>query len=175
MSDQATAKTITTVKMEHERRFFPNVDMLPHGYYHSPRTFILQGYLEDDLRTRLRDERDEYGVHTYYQTRKSGEGVSREEDEIEISKEDFDSRFKDVKCSLTKTRYHFPYGDVIVEINIFHGGLDGYIQIEVEFATKELADAFVPSEWFGPEVTHDPKHGNYFLAKSAGTVFKTIV
>lgn len=154
-----------TITFEHERRFYPKLSELPANFYNSPRTLIVQGYLEDDLRTRVRDESDELGSHTYSQTRKTGGGVSRPEDEIEISKEVFTNLWAHVKCELRKTRYHMPLYGHVAEINIFHDNLDHYVQIEVEFASPEEALKFVPPSWFGDEVTHDNCHDNYYLAK----------
>lgn len=167
-----TNNTANTVKKEHERRFFPILSMLPASFYDHPRTVIVQGYLEDDLRTRLRDECDEHNVHKFLQTRKVGEGISRDEDEIEISNVLFDDLWKEVTCELRKTRYHFPWNGHIVEINIFHDELDHYVQIEVEFKTHEEAASFVPPEWFGEEVTDDKRHENYHLAKFGITFSK---
>jgi adenylate cyclase len=152
------------VPMEHERRFFPDVTEFIFNSAQYEKVNILQGYLEDTLKTRLRDECDLFGKHTYWQTRKSGGGISRPEDEQEITKEVFDSKWKDVEYHLVKERYFVPVGSVVAEVNIFQGSLQGYIQIEVEFTSHEDAVAFVPPAWFGVDVTDNPRHGNYYLA-----------
>lgn len=164
----STSNTTTVgeiIPLEHERRFFPNLKTFEFDITLYKKKEILQGYLEDKLGTRLRKECEKEGIYVYWQTRKTGKGVSRSEDEQSISKEIFDLMWANIICSLIKTRYFMPWNDVIVEINIFHGGLKGYIQIEVEFETHEEAVAFVPPEWFGIEVTDDSRHGNYALAK----------
>jgi CYTH domain-containing protein len=153
------------VPMEHERRFFPDVTEFIFNSVEYEKVDILQGYLEDILKTRLRAECDSFGEYTYWQTRKSGSGISRHEDEQEITKEAFEHGWKDVKYHLSKDRYFVPVGNVIAEVNIFQGRLYGYIQIEVEFPSHQEAIAFIPSAWFGKEVTDDKKHGNYYLAK----------
>ena len=68
---QSTNTDDSGTKMEHERRFYPRLDMLPLDYITFPKKLIEQGYLEDELRTRLRNERNESSVNTYLQTRKS--------------------------------------------------------------------------------------------------------
>lgn len=154
------------IPFEHERRFFPELRNLPFDFSRFPSVFIIQGYLEDGLGTRLRDERTEDGRHTYLQTRKTGEGVSRTEDEQEISEKDFRLMWNDVKCSLEKTRYFINRKGVDLQLNIFHGELEQYLQIEVEFDSNKAALAFIPPVWFGREVTDDKRHGNYVLAKN---------
>lgn len=178
---QSTNTDDSGTKMEHERRFYPRLDMLPLDYITFPKKLIEQGYLEDELRTRLRNERNESSVNTYLQTRKSGSGVSRCEDEIEISKDIFDIGWQKRTCDLQKTRYYYPLENGTAEINIFHvvsqtGTLDTYIQIEVEFGSHDEAVAFIPPEWLGEEVTDDPRHGNYALAKDGfnGLTFSQI-
>lgn len=168
-------------KMEHERRFYPSPCMLPIDYPTFPKLLIEQGYLEDEPRTRLRDECDEFDVHTYLLTRKSGGGISREEDETEISKDAFKIGWQKRTCDLQKTRYYYPLENGTAQINIFHavsrtGTLDTYIQIEVEFGSHKEAIDFVPPEWFGEEVTDDPRHGNYALAKQGfnGLIFSSL-
>lgn len=152
------------IPFEHERRWFPDVRDLPFVFSKYQMKSIIQGYLEDEFATRLRDECT--GVeHVYLHTRKTGEGISRTEDEYEIRADEFDSLWNNVKCSLEKDRYFVNWEGVDFQLNIYHGGLGGYLQIEVEFTTAEEAAAFHPPTWFGPEVTHDKRHGNYYLAK----------
>lgn len=153
------------VPFEHERRFFPRLQNLPFALHRYPMITIIQGYLGDTLNTRLRDEQRSEGKHTYTQTRKIGEGVSRREDEHEISKEEFQQGWKMIECSLMKDRYFINWKGVDLQLNIFSGDLARYLQIEVEFISKESAVAFIPPKWFGREVTHDKQHGNYSLAK----------
>ncbi|MFA5997449.1 MAG: adenylate cyclase [Candidatus Paceibacterota bacterium] len=153
------------IHFEHERRFVPDLKDLPFDYQTFPMKSIRQGYLDDELKTRLRDEYDIEGNHICLQTRKTGSGISRQEDECEISRNEFDMRWKNTTCSLDKTRYYIPWEGALVELNIFHGDLEGYAQIEVEFPTHEDAVAFIPPSWFGKEVTDDSGHGNHHLAK----------
>lgn len=155
----------TAIPMEHERRFFPNILDIPMQFRAYPSSGIEQGYLADGHGTRIRSELKD-DVMSFTQTRKTGEGVSRPEDEHQISVPTFADMWENIECSLRKTRYFIPWKGVVVQLNIFHGPLQGYIQIEVEFDTAEEAAAFVPPEWFGPEVTDDKRHGNYSLAKN---------
>lgn len=155
----------TATPMEHERRFFPNILDIPLHFRTYPVSYIEQGYIGGASGARLRRELKD-GVMTFTQTRKTGEGVSRQEEEIEISVPTFADMWENVECSLRKSRYYIPWKNVVVELNIFHGILSGYVQIEVEFNSHEEAMAFIPPEWFGLEVTLDKRHGNYSLAKN---------
>jgi CYTH domain-containing protein len=158
---------ISAVPYEHERRFFPNLKTFSFDPLIYTEVYIVQGYLEDELKTRIRDETYANGAHKYLQTRKSGEGVSRQEDGIELAPELFEELWDQVEVYLVKSRYFVPLpgGEVVAQVNVFHGALNGYIQIEVEFSSHEEAVAFIPPDWFGIEVTDDVRHGNYYLAK----------
>ncbi len=152
---------------EHERRFTLNLGEVIFPFAAFPKVFITQGYLEDPLRTRVRDEMEVVtGKHTYTTTRKSGSGVSRPEDEGEITKDRFDELWSMVRYSLNKIRYFVTYDGVSFQFNIFTGHLKDFApQIEIEFDSHEEAVAFIPPPWFGREVTDDPNHSNYSLAK----------
>jgi adenylate cyclase len=160
---QATISKV--IPKEHERRFFPDLSTFMFDKDQHPSKLITQAYLEDELRTRIRDEFSSSTGHTYTQTRKTGEGVSRPEDEHKISKKAFDAMLKNAKCQLVKIRYFMQCDGFIAQVNFFEGDLAGYVQIEVEFETEEEAKAFVPPAWFGLEVTLDKRHDNYWLAK----------
>jgi CYTH domain-containing protein len=84
----------------------------------------------------------------------------------DVAKGIFDEMWETARrCSLEKTRHHIHFGGIGFQLNIFHGDLHGYHQIEIEFDSHEEAVAFVPPPWFGREVTEDNQHGNYSLAK----------
>lgn len=150
------------VKKEIERRFL--IKRLPDDIQQCKRVSIMQGYLNDERKTRYRKEVGENYLE-YVKAWKIGTGVERLEYEQEIGRVAFKKRWKEVSCSLAKTRYFVPCGEHVIEVNIFLDELYGYIHAEVEFPTREIADAFVPPEWLGREVTDDERHGNYWLAK----------
>ncbi len=120
---------------------------------------VIQGYLVAQ-NVRLR----RYGEKCFL-TVKSGQGLVREENEIEISMERFDSMWsKTMGSRLTKTRYMLDNGDYIFELDVFHGRLRYLRIIEVEFKSIDEALAFVPPPWFGEEVTDKPEYSNFTLA-----------
>lgn len=160
------------VPEEIERRWWPNMNKLPEEIRRGleanayPSNLITQGYLEDARRSRLRRELVLMATEHFFRTIKTGAGMSRPEDEREITRRYFNRRWKLVACQLTKIRHFIPLGIEKIQFNIYHHDLAGYQQIEKEFKTKKAAKAFVAPEWFGLEVTDNERHGNYSLAKN---------
>ena len=151
--------------MEHERKFIPvSIAHLDLASY--PCIEMLQGYIDDGIGTRVRKETSSVAT-IFTRTIKRGEEISREEDETEITKEEFEQQWSTVRWSLEKKRFYVPLesGDQ-AEVNIFQGKLSGYVHIEVEFDTADHAVQFVPPHWFGVEVTTDQRHNNIALAKN---------
>lgn len=82
------------------------------------------------------------------------------------------------KCdgrTVSKTRYRISLGrrcevggmrseELTAELDIFHGRHEGLRLVEVEFPSVEAADAFVPPEWFGEDVSDDPRYRNSYLS-----------
>jgi len=64
-----------------------------------------------------------------------------------------------------KTRYLIPYGIHIIELDIFHGELDGLILAEVEFTSDEQAKNFILPDWFAQDVTKDKRYANKNLCR----------
>lgn len=92
--------------------------------------------------------------------------LSREEIEVKISKQTFNSNIALAKTKITKTRYLLEISPEILgcyEIDIY----DDYdfITCEVEFDNEEEAKAFVAPVWCIQDVTEDPKYKNVNLAK----------
>ena len=53
---------------------------------------------------------------------------------------------------------------MMVELDVFEGELAPLILAEVEFPSEEEANAFVPPEWFGKDVTFSGDYHNSALA-----------
>ena len=51
-----------------------------------------------------------------------------------------------------------------IEFDVFEGKFEGLMLAEVEFETEEEANAFVPPEWFGRDVTYSGEFQNSRLA-----------
>jgi CYTH domain-containing protein len=66
---------------------------------------------------------------------------------------------------LLKRRHNIPYGEHLIELDIFEGKLNGLIVAEVEFSGLDDRDSFVAPDWFGLEVTGMHTYANSNLIK----------
>ena len=146
--------------MEIERKFL--VKELPDNLESYPHKSYKQGYLCRGPVVRVRDEGGEY-VLTY-----KGSGLLvREEYNLPLNKEAFEHLLEKIDGKIIdKERYRVPLqgSDLVAELDIFNGELDPLKLVEVEFESEEEAKAFVPPEWFGREVTYDPRYHNSTLS-----------
>lgn len=147
--------------IEIERKFL--VDRLPNDLDTHPAREIDQGYLAitDDVEVRLR----RYGDEMFLTIKSSGD-EARIEEEMEIDARRFDALWPltDVR-RIQKRRHAIPTGDgLTVELDVYHGDLNGLLVAEVEFDSAAAAEAFAPPAWFGREVTDDPRYKNKRLA-----------
>lgn len=122
---------------------------------------LRQGYISTgDTEVRLREAK---GIHTL--TCKQGNGLVRHEVEIVIGSDEFEKLWPLTESArITKTRYHMPCNDRLIELDIFTGDLEGLVLAEIEFASELASQQFVFPEWFGAEVTDDKRYKNKALA-----------
>jgi len=128
----------------------------------TPADEIEQGYLaigaEGEVRLRRKGER-------LVLTAKRGSGLSREEAEIELDPESFDSLWPLTEGRrLHKRRHLVPYGDLRIEVDLYEGELEGLVVAEIEFSSEEEARGFDPPGWLGEDVTGDRRYLNETLA-----------
>ncbi len=146
---------------EIERKFL--VHRLPANLTSCPRNEISQGYLvslDDGLQVRLRKSGERYSL-----TFKRGTGNVREEREVELTASQFDVLWPATEGKrLVKTRYEIPFGDRVVEIDMYHDRHEGLVVAEVEFDEEAAAKNFQPPDWLGDDVTGDPRYSNQLLA-----------
>lgn len=145
--------------MEIERRFLikdkNKVEELIKQYKETRKT-ITQDYIYSDIFTAIRKrkiEKDEKAKYIY--TIKTGrKGISVNEIEKEISKEQYDLLKKDEnRITITKDRFVIPYIDNLkIELDIFHGKYEGVIFAEIEFENEEQAGKAKIPEWFDIEI-----------------------
>lgn len=145
--------------MEIERKYL--IDRIPDGLKETGRLTIEQGYLSTDPVVRIRRQNDEY-----FLTYKSKGLMVREEYNLPLTKEAYEHLSAKTDGNLiTKTRCLFPLDDAhTIELDIFHGRLEGLKLAEVEFATEEEAKNFQPPEWFGKDVTFSGEYHNSRLS-----------
>jgi adenylate cyclase len=146
---------------EIERKFL--VKLLPENLEQYPHEDIVQGYLvvtEDGTEIRLRQRGEKH-----FQTVKSGSGKIRLESEIEITANQFNSLWEVTKGKrIKKTRYEIPNESGVIELDVYHGDLDGLLSAEMEFSNEEESNKFVAPEWMSEEITDDKRYKNQNLA-----------
>ena len=146
--------------MEIERKFL--LDAPPDGLAQHDAQRFEQGYLAIDpagaeVRVRRKD-----GA-TAVMTVKTGKGLVRGEQEWEIA--NFDALWPLTEGRrVLKTRYFIPLGELVAEVDVYEGDLDGLVTAEVEFPSEDAARAFEPPAWMGRDVTEDARYGNRVLA-----------
>lgn len=139
--------------MEIERKFL--INELP-DLEQFAKKHITQGYLCTNPVVRVREDGDKY-----YLTYKGKGLLEREEANLPLTKEAFDHLIvKSDGKIIKKTRYLIPYDSYTIELDIFEGDHAPLIMAEVEFPSREEADAFTAPHWFGKEVTYDKAYQN---------------
>lgn len=144
--------------LEIERKFL--VDKYPEKIMFKSCRPVQQGYImiEKDFEIRISNH--------LKLTIKKGNGLVREEVETKISEENFTDLWVLTEGKrVEKTRLLYVVGDYLAEFDFYQGGNKGLMTVEVEFPNVEEANAFMPPEWFGAEVTGNYKYKNSNLAK----------
>ena len=148
--------------MEIERRFV--VDRLPAGLTLDEGTPMRQGYLAmvDTVTVRVR-----ITAMTAVLTVKAGTGMARTEVEVPLPMDEAEQLWSHTAGrSLSKTRHHVALADGTgVDLDRYHGTLEGLVTVEVEFPDVASAECFAPPAWFGTEVTGRTEWSNATLAR----------
>lgn len=120
---------------------------------------IEQAYLLENG-ARIRKSVSSEGKISYFYTFKmkipNTHGISSFENTKAISEEEYLRYLEEIEGEvLNKTRYFVPLEEGILEINMFHGRLEGQLLGEVEFDNLDDALSFQKPEWVGREVTNE--------------------
>ena len=161
--------------MEIERKF--TLKSLPEDYEKYPFRHIEQAYLNTDPVVRVRKENDRY-----YLTYKGKGMLAREEYNLELNRESYlHLRAKADGNVISKKRYLIPLlhpefqeregfpcppadYSLTIELDVFAPPLAPLIMAEVEFGSREAAEAFIPPDWFDEDVTYRPEYHNSYMA-----------
>lgn len=148
--------------MEIERKYLMDLSTLPFRKEDFPCRSIEQGYLCTAPVVRIRRDND-----SYFLTYKSKGLMVREEYNLPLTESSYlHLREKIDGRLISKKRYVIPLGeDLNLELDVFEGDLAPLVLGEVEFPDKETADAFVPPEWFGEDVTFSSLYHNSVLSR----------
>lgn len=146
--------------MEIERKYL--VRRLPDDLSKYEAKKIAQGYLCTDPVVRIRRSND-----NYYMTYKGDGLMVREEYNLPLTREAYEHLLPKIDGLLiAKTRYLIPLTDrLTAELDVFEGVLSALTLVEVEFDSVEEANAFIPPEWFGEDVTESGKYHNSYLSQ----------
>jgi CYTH domain-containing protein len=147
---------------EIERKFL--VGDPPAEALECPSVAIDQGYLVSDGENEIRLRR-KGPVH--FLTVKKGHGAVREETEVEITAEQFESLWPQTEgWRVEKQRHMIPLADgLVAEMDVYSGQLQSLVTVEVEFESEDAARAFTPPAWFGKELTGDIRYSNQQMAR----------
>ncbi len=146
---------------EIERKYL--VSAMPENLESFSHVEISQGYLAIDangteVRLRLKGAK-------CFQTVKSAGGLSRDEYEVELSRDQFDALWPATEDRrVEKTRYVIPDGKLTIELDVYKGQLAGLMTAEVEFSSESESCAYAPPPWMGADVTDDSRYKNKNLA-----------
>lgn len=122
-----------------------------------------QGYLarDGDVEVRLRSMDGQWRL-----TIKAGHGLSRTEVEVALTTADGEALWRETGGRrLQKMRHRVEIGPHVAEVDVYQGDLAGLAVVEVEFGSEADATSFVAPDWFGPELTGDPRWSNASLAE----------
>ncbi|MEL7121850.1 MAG: CYTH domain-containing protein [Bacteroidota bacterium] len=135
---------------EIERKFL--LEKLPGWINDFDQFSIQQAYLtasSEDREIRIRQK-----GKTYWLTIKSAGGLEREEYETAITETQFNDLWPArIGIAIVKDRYIGTLEGAKVEIDVYQKPLNGLMVAEVEFENITIAEAFVPFDWMGREVT----------------------
>ena len=94
--------------------------------------------------------------------------IVREEYELELTSRQFEGLKE--KCSgqfIDKTRYIYPLENGLkAEVDVFGGAQQGLILAEVEFLSEDGMREFQKPEWFGEDVSQDPRYHNSNMTRA---------
>ncbi|MDO5564075.1 MAG: adenylate cyclase [Eubacteriales bacterium] len=158
------------MKNEIERKWLIDIKNIPLNLNDYNYKDIEQAYLLSKPTCRIRKEDSTYFFTIKENTFINGEkdNYVRKESNFIIDKDTYDrlilSKFGIV---IKKRRYNIPYGEYIIELDIFKDEYKGLIYAEIEFDTREHAIEFTSPDWFGLEVTLHKKYSNLSLAKGS--------
>jgi adenylate cyclase len=167
--------------MEIERKF--TVKQLPENLSSFRCLRIEQAYLCTGPVVRIRKEDDHY-----YLTYKGSGVMSHEEYNLPLTETAYLHLLEKADGNvIRKSRYLIPIAHpafgggyvpeqdpaanggmaaLTVELDVFNGPFRGLIIAEVEFPSEEMANAFLPLDWFDEDVTRNEEYHNSYLSEA---------
>ena len=162
--------------MEIERKF--TLNKLPDNLESYPCHVIEQAYLNTAPVIRIRKQDDKY-----FLTYKGGGLMAREEYNLPLNKESYEHLLTKADGNIiSKKRYVIPIespcfkegympsdeakeAKLVIELDIFAKPFAPLIMAEVEFPDIDMANAFIPPDWFKEDVTNNPEYHNSNMSR----------
>lgn len=153
--------------MEIERKFA--VVKIPNDLDKYEKEKIEQGYLCIKPTVRIRKSNNEYTLNYKWKQKGLEEKVAIQNIEytMPLTQENYEILLKKIENNLIiKDRYKIPIKDgLTVELDVFHGHLEGLVFAEVEFPDIESAENFDKPDWLGKDLCFDKRFDNTLLSK----------
>lgn len=153
--------------MEIERKFA--VVKIPENLEKYEKEEIEQGYLCIKPTVRIRKSNDEYTLNYKWKQKGLEEKVAIQNIEytMPLTEANYNILLNKIENYLIKKdRYKIPINDgLTVELDVFHGNLEGLVFAEVEFPNLEVAENFNKPEWLGKDLCFDKRFDNTLLSK----------
>lgn len=162
--------------MEIERKFL--IEELPATLSNYSFFLIEQAYLCTNPVIRIRRQ-----DNSYYLTYKGKGLLAREEYNLPLNEEAYEHLIHKTDGNIiSKKRYVIPIEEptfacgyapsddafpLQIELDIFEPPFAPLIIAEVEFPDEEMANAFIPPDWLGEDVTNNPEYHNSNLSRRA--------
>ncbi|MEK7460219.1 MAG: hypothetical protein AAB628_01570 [Patescibacteria group bacterium] len=157
----ASALNQASPVLEHTRSFILKLEDLPReeggislDLAELKSCSVLLQHLDADYEMYIRKECSGE-THTYFLTRKNGQGISRYRYEVNITEEQFDDLWSDSGYYSINRYANLCLCGAVIEINTLIGEIGaGYLLITAKFDSFVGAQSFDPPEWFGWETTN---------------------
>lgn len=153
--------------MEIERKFA--VLKIPSDLEKYEKKEIEQGYLCIKPTVRIRKSNNEYTLNYKWKQKDLQEKIAIQNIEytMPLTKENYEVLLNKIENNLIKKeRYKIPINDgLTVELDVFHGNLEGLVFAEVEFPDLEIAEKFDKPDWLGRDLCFDKRFDNTLLSK----------
>lgn len=152
--------------IEIEREYTYLVKYLPDGLFDCPSKEMIDLYIPDNV------------IHPTLRIRKQGEKMMitkktpvedadrsiQQEQTITLNQLEYDALTKSSNKCIQKTRYYYPRQWHICEIDIFTGGLQGLVVVDIEFKNiQEMKEIMMP-EFCLADITQDERIAGGMLA-----------
>lgn len=153
--------------MEIERKF--KVLKLPKDLEKYSKKKIEQGYLCIKPTVRIRKSDNTYTLNYKWKDPnvKEKSAIQNIEYEMPLTENNYKILVNKVENHIIiKTRYNIKLeNNLKVELDVFHGNLEGLVFAEVEFPNVETSENFEKPNWLGEDISFDKRYDNTYISK----------